>query len=407
MSITRSIHKGYSSTYFYLVLISLFSILAPIHAQIANGLPLVVEAPHYNVTFTPSLPYCVVTTLLPNTTQPTPIISAFVSGYREVQLPISALNYSTGDEFTASVMNKSIIISNYTFHHSDTNFTSTLVNRSSGNAVGVQSNYTLPNSATVYSTFTINPLSSFTVPIPRPEYDRFNCTLKNPNTFTPNCVCQQDHSIDRWNIKLAIGADNWPFAPLPNSSYFSAWIVTLRMVGPWNLDYYIGRDVANFATFNVCDVAVAPFNMSGGNVIIPLSLFTNYEADGGIKPISVLFDMSAVEFQPDGLVVFPFQFLFYSFNKSVYWDPDFSILIKGVNDGGDLGGGGAGDGGDKNGSGKSSTYGVVLAVVLPVAFVAFVLVGLVAIGGFIFYRKRQSKSTLNKLTQATNKSEEL
>eukprot|EP01088_Endostelium_zonatum_P003507 TRINITY_DN1471_c0_g1_i1.p1 TRINITY_DN1471_c0_g1~~TRINITY_DN1471_c0_g1_i1.p1 ORF type:complete len:214 (+),score=37.89 TRINITY_DN1471_c0_g1_i1:40-642(+) len=181
-------HLAFSLFIFSIIIVSTYS-------QANSTFPLVVQAPHYNITFPDSNPSCIATTLLPNTTKPTPILSAYVSGFREVQLPKSILNYSSGNEFSSSVKNSSIVISNYTFLKTDTNFTSTIINQSSGNSVGVESNYTLPNSASVSSTFTINPLSSYTVPIPRPEWDRFNCSLKNPNAFTPNCVCETDHLI--------------------------------------------------------------------------------------------------------------------------------------------------------------------------------------------------------------------
>eukprot|EP01088_Endostelium_zonatum_P020079 TRINITY_DN722_c0_g3_i2.p2 TRINITY_DN722_c0_g3~~TRINITY_DN722_c0_g3_i2.p2 ORF type:complete len:388 (-),score=69.38 TRINITY_DN722_c0_g3_i2:1459-2622(-) len=349
--------------------------------------PYVIQTPHYNATWKSNVsPAVEITAFLPNATSslPTRLFSIDLDYFLEIQGNDSAIStWKTGSELSAN-FNRTILIDYLSASRNYSTFPILEPNR-----VGIQFLTQLPNGAIFDFNYTINPNSSFYIPIPHER----DCTKYRPR----NCSCEPDHFIELNSLKFTFRVTDWPFAPLTVPGYDSYFRLQTTFSGPFNFDYYSTLpDFTTFVDFGVCDVGTFPFNLTTNNipgqVVLPFSVFNNFLRDGEVKGAYCVIGSPFINEKTTELSS-TVGFIFRSFNESLFYDPDFSVLIAGVNHGTGSGGG-AGDGGGKNGGALQggAIAGIVIGCVAVGVLVALA-VGTAVIAGIYVKRRITQRSS--------------
>eukprot|EP01088_Endostelium_zonatum_P005739 TRINITY_DN1760_c0_g1_i4.p1 TRINITY_DN1760_c0_g1~~TRINITY_DN1760_c0_g1_i4.p1 ORF type:complete len:182 (-),score=48.15 TRINITY_DN1760_c0_g1_i4:36-581(-) len=163
---------------------------------------------------------------------------------------------------------------------------------------------------------------------------------------------------------------------------------TFFLIGDFNLDYYFNlKDSTDLLHFDVCDVGYTVFNFTK-NILSKMSMFSNFLADDVPTQISSI--LGTPSFQQElQLPVFPLIFLYPAFEEELIYDPDFTILLPGNNNGGSGEGGGTGGKSDGESSRKIT---IAVAVVIPVVAI-LIGVGIVVgvVGGLLVAKYRRDK----------------
>eukprot|EP01088_Endostelium_zonatum_P020080 TRINITY_DN722_c0_g3_i5.p1 TRINITY_DN722_c0_g3~~TRINITY_DN722_c0_g3_i5.p1 ORF type:complete len:392 (-),score=71.77 TRINITY_DN722_c0_g3_i5:1459-2634(-) len=352
--------------------------------------PYTIQTPHYNATWESGFfPAVSITAFTPNSTKegPTHLLTINFLHFLEFQGNSSSIhNWTLTSEF-AQVLNLTTPISKIS---ANTNYSTSPIHEP--NRIGIRYIGRLSNGAIFDFNYTLNPNSTVDIPITRPDAD---CSIRSAQET--NCTCKPNHVIDPYTMKFTFQILNWPFAPPLHSDVESYVRLQSTFTGPFNIDYYASLPDANdIIYYRVCDVANTLFNMTTngqpGQVILPFSLFSNFLKDEEPSGVYVITD--PFEFQPStGEFAIPFGFIFEAFNESLFYDPDFSVLIAGVNHGTGSGGG-AGDGGGKNGGALQggAIAGIVIGCVAVGVLVALA-VGTAVIAGIYVKRRITQRSS--------------
>eukprot|EP01089_Gocevia_fonbrunei_P019070 TRINITY_DN6620_c0_g1_i1.p1 TRINITY_DN6620_c0_g1~~TRINITY_DN6620_c0_g1_i1.p1 ORF type:complete len:391 (-),score=46.12 TRINITY_DN6620_c0_g1_i1:114-1286(-) len=343
-------------------------------------LPYNVEAPHYFTSFTENFPLAKFL-LYPEDH----LLSIFPSSFREVQLPADIHNWTNANNFSKRVMNEQHIISFY--NSSDVTWEVSMVNEP--NKQGAKFEGSFPNGAKFEIEFGINLDNDFDLKIPRGFGDE-HCEMRN--RYEANCSCDEFRTLKKYTFEFSMVIQDWPFVPLLPEYGWSHLIMSLDFTGGFDLAYYIGlKDISEIVSFDVCDVGKTELRLQ--KAIVPFAFFSNAIFDGDAAPIWTVLDQSMITPNPDGFT-FPFQLLFSkTFNDTMTYDPDFSILLGGRNPDG-----GADGNGDEEGLSDSnvdnSTMIILVSVLVPVG-VLFVIIAAIVVLVFGFRHKRKNKRVLS------------
>eukprot|EP01088_Endostelium_zonatum_P019465 TRINITY_DN6734_c0_g1_i3.p1 TRINITY_DN6734_c0_g1~~TRINITY_DN6734_c0_g1_i3.p1 ORF type:complete len:396 (-),score=69.69 TRINITY_DN6734_c0_g1_i3:99-1286(-) len=361
-----------------------------------NGYPFEIVTPQYNLTWLSPAPYPKISTSLHSVTGlPYQLMSFHPVSLAELHLPQDIYQHEGGNDFTKNIKTRALTVSDMPLE--GTKYSSAIINEDS--YYGIQSNTTLSNGAVFSFTITINVNTSLIIPIPRPNWTK---PCENKFKFSPNCSCDATHPVDPNSIKMSFVVEDWPWEPLENTSssnntyVYRALLLKFSFISNFNLDYYFSAgDISNLVTSDVCDVLTIPFNISGGNITCPFSFFRFSFQDGVARTIYSLFDIADVVPGTGpgetGQYTFPLGVVFSEFNKTLVYDPDFSILFNNLPT--TDGAAGQGDGrGQNTGGGNSDSMRIILiAVLVPIAAltVLAVVIGLIAFS--VVKRKRLSQ----------------
>ena len=296
----------------------------------------VLNATNYVVQFDHSNPYSSYYVTLPNTTGMSKIMSVFPSFVREIQIPKWILNnVTTLDQASNLIQQYQKIIHTYSFNQTlESEFSTTVINNTEGNYIGVQFNTSLSNGARASFIYSLNPRSASSVPVPRP-HDYAACS--NPaDLFAPKgCKCVENHTIPLNNIKYTALVEDWPFQQVNDSdggdsdTMISAFAVNLQLTGRfWLPNINVAAPLADLVRFPECDVASLAINFNQGLVKVPINLFSTNLLDGVPRTSRILLSLAGIQFLPTGEAVLNITHVTVgAFNNSFYYDPDFSVLL--------------------------------------------------------------------------------
>eukprot|EP01089_Gocevia_fonbrunei_P003783 TRINITY_DN13725_c0_g1_i1.p1 TRINITY_DN13725_c0_g1~~TRINITY_DN13725_c0_g1_i1.p1 ORF type:complete len:259 (+),score=34.91 TRINITY_DN13725_c0_g1_i1:142-918(+) len=191
---------------------------------------------------------------------------------------------------------------------------------------GLQFTKLLANGATWVVNYTVNLEKDINYPIPRASFNQ-NCSLSAYYNFLQKgCSCDQNYFVAKNStLKFAMRITDWPWEPFAQNTTKKFLMIIVNTTGPFNVPYYLDavNRVDELFDYSICDLGTVNLNMSKGDVIVPLTLFTNAETDGeilsGMRSV-VSFDNLGID--GNGDVSIPLRFYLMSL-QIIY----FMILI--------------------------------------------------------------------------------